>query len=170
MHQPFQIRAETGSDHEAITTLNDLAFGQAGEGKVVKLLRAAGVLRFSLVAVVDSEIVGHLALSDMTHSRSPGLVLGLGPMSVLPTWQKKGVGSALIRESLEKAKSAGAVAIICLGHPDYYPRFGFEPASKYSITGDYEVPDNVFMAHSLGAEALAALAGHVQYNEAFKEC
>ncbi|MDF1662688.1 MAG: N-acetyltransferase [Planctomycetota bacterium] len=170
MNQPFQIRVEAAADHDAITALNDLAFGQSGEGKVVGLLRKAGALRVSLVAVSGSEIVGHLALSDMTHSKNPGLVLGLGPMSVLPSWQKKGVGSALVQASLERAKSEDAVAIICLGHPNFYPRFGFEPASKHSITGDYEVPDNVFMAHVFGAEQQLGLSGHVHYHEAFKEC
>lgn len=170
MHHPFQIRTEEFSDHEAITTLNDRAFGQTGEGKVVELLRKGGALRISLVAIADAEVIGHLALSEMHHSQSPELILGLGPMSVVPGWQNRGVGSALVRKSLEMAKSEGAVAIICLGHPNFYPRFGFEPASKHSITGDYKVPDAVFMAHVLGAESPTNLAGHVQYHEAFKEC
>jgi putative acetyltransferase len=163
------VRAERPGDVPAIRQVNDLAFGQPGEGLLVDALREAGQLTVSLVAEPAGEIVGHIAFSPVTiegHPDASGLA-GLGPMAVRPDLQRRGIGSRLVREGLAASSAAGFRAVVLLGHPEYYPRFGFVPASRFSLRCVYDAPDEAFMALELVPGALASLAGTVHYAPAF---
>lgn len=93
--------------------------------------------------------------------------MGLAPMAVLPEYQNKGIGSALVRAGLEQCRNLGFAAVIVLGHPEYYPRFGFKPAAGFGIDSKYDIPEEVFMAIELEPGALSDLSGRAQYHEAF---
>jgi len=128
--------------------LNDAAFGQPGEGLLVDALRACCDEIVSLVAERNGEIAGHIFFSPVILKREdePNWVgMGLGPMSVLPADQNQGIGSQLVQDGLDRMKAAGWPFVVVLGHPEFYPRFGFERASKYRVRCPWEVPDEVFM-------------------------
>lgn len=140
------IRKETPSDIPVITEITVEAFSTLEvsdhtEQYVVDALRAAGALTLSLVAELDGEVVGHIAFSPVTMSDGTPDWYGLGPVSVLPEFQRSGIGSALINEGLTRLKRLGARGCCLVGHPDYYPRFGFENASGLTLEG---VPPEVF--------------------------
>jgi putative acetyltransferase len=114
--------------------------------------------------------VGHILFSPAFLDRRPGVrIMALGPMSVLPDCQRAGIGAALVRAGLEACRQQGAQAVVVLGHPPFYPRFGFAPASKYGIHCEYDVPDEVFMALELEANALGGPGGTLRYHETFEE-
>jgi putative acetyltransferase len=94
-------------------------------------------------------------------------IMGLAPMAVAPEYQRKGIGSALVRAGLEECKHLGFGAVVVLGHPDYYPRFGFAPASRFGIGCDYEVPEDTFMIIELQSGFLRGASGNIKYHEAF---
>jgi putative acetyltransferase len=93
--------------------------------------------------------------------------MGLGPMAVAAAHRGQGIGSALVRAGLARCRSIGAVAVVVLGHPQYYPRFGFRPASEFGIGGEYDVPREVFMAIELVPDALRDVSGTIKYHQAF---
>ena len=156
------IRPEAPSDADAIRSIHDQAFGQAAEANLVSSLRARNCVTLSLVAVKQGQVVGHVLFSPVTIESQTSMVsaVGLGPVAVLPELQRSGIGSMLIKSGLDQLKSSGESACVVLGHSEYYPRFGFVPASRLSIRCKYDVPDEVFMAlefrkGSLGAGGLA---------------
>jgi predicted N-acetyltransferase YhbS len=132
----------------------------------------AFIPELSLVAINQSdEVVGHILLSKITivdHDKVADS-LALAPVSVAPSFQKKGIGSQLIRAALQKAKELGYPSVIVLGHKDYYPKFGFKKASLWNIRSPFEVPDEVFMALELTEHSLRDVEGVVHYSEAFLE-
>ena len=95
------------------------------------------------------------------------LVMGLAPMAVAPSRQRRGIGSALVEAGLARCKELGAVAVVVLGHPEFYPRFGFVPAARFGLECEYEVPVEAFMAMELQPHALRGAAGKVSYHPAF---
>jgi putative acetyltransferase len=122
----------------------------------------------SLVAEENRNVVGHIMFSPVILSENPDLkVMGLAPMAVAPEHQRKGIGSALVRAGLEQCRQLGFVGVVVLGHPEFYPRFGFSPSSRFGIDSDYEVPEEVFMAMELEPEALSGKTGRVKYHHAF---
>jgi len=142
----MHIRPETEADRAAIRAVNEAAFGTAVEADVVEILRRKPIQSVSLVAAIDDVIMGHILFSPVSLTDCPQLTLmGLGPMSVAPEHQRKGVGSALVREGLARCKRLACQAIVVLGHPEYYPCFGFVRASRYAIRCEYDVPEDVFM-------------------------
>jgi putative acetyltransferase len=164
----IHIRAEADTDRAAIHAVNTAAFETSAEADLVDALRAKAGPLISLVAEVDEQIVGHILFSAVSLAQHPELnLMGLGPMAVLPTHQRQGVGSALVREGLRRCKQRGSQAVVVVGHPEYYPRFGFVPASKYGVRCEYDVPDNVFMLVELVAGTLRGASGLIRYDEAF---
>ncbi|MGG1631119.1 GNAT family N-acetyltransferase [Rossellomorea sp. NRS-1567] len=132
----------------------------------------AFIPELSLVAINQSdEVAGHILLSKITivdHDKVADS-LALAPVSVAPSFQKKGIGSQLIRAALQKAKEIGYHSVIVLGHKDYYPRFGFKKAALWNIKPPFEVPDEVFMAMELTEHSLRNVQGFVHYSDAFSE-
>jgi putative acetyltransferase len=165
------IRPETPADFVAIRYINQEAFGQAVEADLIEQLRARGQLVLSLVAEADGQLVGHIAFSPVEVESNPvGVaVVGLAPMAVLPAHQRGGVGTLLVKTALAECHVLGYDAVVVLGHPDYYPRFGFAPASRFELRCEYDVPDEVFMAQELRPGALAECAGLVRYQPEFNE-
>lgn len=163
------IRQEQPEDVAAIHAVNEQAFGRAAEAELVDRLRANGKAMLSLVAVQDGEIVGHILFSPVTIESSGGMFAasGLAPLAVRPEVQKQGIGSQLIKRGLEQCRAAGLTGVVVVGHPEYYPRFGFVPASRYGIKCEYNVPDEVFMALELRDGALCA--GFAKYQPEFNE-
>ncbi len=173
MNQGVIIRPETEKDYAKITQVNDLAFGQKNEGLLVEKLRQTEnyIPKLSLVAELNKEVIGHILFYPVTvHScGSTYSTLSLGPMAVIPAYQRKGVGRQLVFEGLEAAKALGHESVIVIGHPDYYPRFGFRLASKWDIQSPFEVPVEVFLALELVEGALRGKRGTVEYPKEFEE-
>jgi putative acetyltransferase len=170
----IQIRPERPEDGPGIFLVNEQAFGRPDEAILVDVLRkgAAFIPGLSLVAEVGGSLVGHILFSRISIVQEDGLEqpsLALAPMAVLPEWQGKGIGSALVREGLRLAAEAGHLSVVVLGHQHYYPRFGFEPASRWHIRPPFDVPDAAFMVLALQPGALEGVAGTVQYPPAFDE-
>jgi len=164
----MRIRNQTGADDSGVRRVNETVFPTPAEAGLVERLRAEADPVVSMVAEADGAIVGHILFSPVTLSADSGFFgLGLGPMAVLPEFQRQGVGSALLRAGLDECRKLGCRAVFVLGHADYYPRFGFAPASRFGVVSQYEVPDDVFMALELATGALAGKAGDMRYHPAF---
>lgn len=165
----IEIRSEQPGDAAAIYQVNHKAFGRPGEADLVDLLRQRDAATLSLVAVADGCIVGHVLFTPVTiereHSHIP--VIGLGPVAVLPSYQRQGIGSALIRAGLERCRDAGHGAVVVLGSPAYYPRFGFKQAHRYGVRFEQDVPQDAFMLLELRPGALEGLSGIARYQPEF---
>jgi putative acetyltransferase len=169
MSTDLLIRREQPSEASAIRRVLESAFGQPAEADLVDGLRSTGSLTLSLVVLYDEEIIGHIAFSPVSiggTTTSPP-ALALAPVAVTPGSQRSGVGSALIRFGLEEARRLGHPGIIVLGHAEYYPRFGFSPASRFGITCPFDVPDEHFMAIELSPGGLTDCNGVVGYRPEF---
>lgn len=162
----IEIRGEKPEDMPAIHALNRRAFGQEQEARIVDALRRNGAARLSLVATLDGRVVGHIMYSPATIA---GALEGaaLGPMAVLPEYQRKGIGSRLVSAGIEQLRSEGCPYIIVLGHAGYYPRFGFRPASTRGVTCEWDVPDDVFMLLVLDEARMQGVTGTARYREEF---
>ena len=162
----IEIREERPEDIPAIRDVNRHAFGQEQEGRIVDALRSNGAAMLSLVATVDSRVVGHIMYSPITvGDKVTGAALG--PMAILPEHQRQGLGSKLIEAGIQKLREAGYPFIIVLGHADYYPRFGFKPASGFGIKCEWDVPDNVFMLLVLDEAKMQRVTGLAKYRQEF---
>lgn len=165
----MEARIETTEDFDAIRAVNTAAFGRENEANLVDQLRlAASTLSF--VAVQAEQIVGHIFFSPVSvEGKSPKdlLMLGLAPMAVLPEYQRQGIGSLLIQHSLKVCSESGCHAVVVLGHPKYYPRFGFVPAREKELECEYGVPDEVFMILELESGTLRGCRGIVKYRPEF---
>lgn len=164
------IRPETPSDHSSVRTVNEHAFERTAEADLVDVLRETAETYLSLVADDEGEVVGHIFFSPVSVESISGdkaTLFGLAPMAVLPTRQRQGIGAALVQKGLEASKALGCSAVVVLGHPDYYPRFGFKPAQVFRLQSEFDVPAEVFMAQELVSGALENVRGTVRYNSAF---
>ena len=164
------IRADEKKDWAAVHAVNASAFETSAEARLVARLREEAQPVVSLVAAEDGEIVGNIIFSPVlldghTHLK----ILGLGPMAVLPKHQRKGIGSALVRAGLEQCKQIGVGAIVLVGHPEFYPRFGFRPASGFGIRCEFDVPEEAFMVLEIQPGFLTGASGTIQYHPAFRE-
>jgi putative acetyltransferase len=161
------IRTETPADADAIHHVNELAFGRPAEAELVDALRHEARPFISLVAEDEGEIVGHICFTPVTVEGAFAAVAGLAPMAVLPGRQNQRVGSRLVEAGLEECRRADFGMVVVLGHADYYPRFGFRPASSFGLNSEYDVPEPVFMALELRPGAATGVHGLVRYHEAF---
>jgi putative acetyltransferase len=165
------VRPETPEDIPAIRDVIEQAFGRAAEADLVDALRRNGKATLSLVAEDNGLIVGHILFSPVTiitgERESSGV--GLAPLAVFPDFQNRGVGSSLVKNGLDRCREAGHLFAIVLGHPHYYPRFGFAPARRFGIRSEYDVADENFMAIDLQDGALQNQAGLARYQPEFNE-
>lgn len=162
------IRAETEADRLAVHALITSAFESSSEAQLVDALRRDARPVVSLVAEDDSEIVGYIMFSPVALSGHSDIkVMGLAPMAVTPERQRQGVGSALVRAGLERCRQLGCGAVVVLGHPEYYPRFGFRPSTRFAVGCEYDVPEEVFMAMELQPGYLRGVSGTIRYHAAF---
>ncbi len=163
----MRIRPEAPADVDAIRAVNVAAFESPAEAALVDALRGIAYPYLSLVAEDDGAIVGHILFTPVQVPNVTTLVVGLAPMAVLPGRQRAGIGSALVRAGLDGCRALNASAAIVLGHPEYYPRFGFVPAERFGLMSEYDVPADAFMALELQPGALASATGIVKYHPAF---
>jgi putative acetyltransferase len=162
------IRVERHEDAESVRAVNLAAFETSEEADLVDSLRGLAAPVVSLVAEDAGAIVGHILFTPVRLIDGPNLpMMGLAPMAVMPAKQRQGIGSGLVLEGLERCRRAGAAAIVVVGHAAYYPRFGFEPASRFGIGCEYDVPDDVFLVRELYDGALRGISGTVRYHPAF---
>ena len=164
------VRAEIPTDQAAVHRINQLAFGTDNEANLVDALRALADPYLSLVAVEDDQIVGHIFFSPVTieSETSTYTAMGLAPMAVLPEYQKRGIGSALVQYGLRECRRIGHDVVVVVGHSEYYPRFGFTPAREKGLRCEFDVPDEVFMVAELSPGALNGRQGLVKYHPEFK--
>jgi putative acetyltransferase len=161
-----EIREERPDDVGAIRDLNTRAFGQAQEGRIIDALRSSGAALLSMVATLNGRVVGHIMFSPvLVGAEAAGAALG--PMAVLPEHQHRGTGSKLVEAGCRQLKDAGIPFLVVVGHANFYPRFGFEPASRYGITCEWDVPDDVFMVLVLDQEKMEGVSGVAKYRHEF---
>ncbi|MQA31050.1 MAG: GNAT family N-acetyltransferase [Luteitalea sp.] len=161
------IRSERTGDIDAIGHLHRRAFPSDLESRLVDALRQAGNAAISLVAEDDDgAVVGHVLFSPVQTEHGSARGLGLAPVAVVPERQRAGIGSALIREGIRRAREARFELLVVLGDPEYYGRFGFTRASAAGLSNEYGV-DEPFMVLELSAEALSHVSGLVQYSPEF---
>jgi len=166
------IRDERPTDLRAVHALNAAAFPTDSEARLVDALRAHGRLTLSLVAEDCGVVVGHIAFSPVSVEGPGGRIvtgIGLAPMAVRPERQRSGIGGRLVEAGLDRLRADGHAFCVVLGHPEYYPRFGFEPASRFGLRWEQEAPDEVFLARELAAGGLAGVSGVVRYAPEFEE-
>lgn len=165
------VRPERLAERAAIRQVNTLAFGRPNEAALVDALRKRGRPYLSLVAIEDGRIVGHIFFSPVILESEGGTfpIFGLAPMAVLPECQRRGIGSRLVWRGLEECARIGQTVVVVLGHPGFYPRFGFVPASRKGLYCEYAVPDDAFMAAELLPGALQGRTGLVRYLPEFSE-
>ncbi|MHC4302009.1 MAG: GNAT family N-acetyltransferase [Planctomycetota bacterium] len=165
------FRPEQTGDEAAIRGLNEQAFGQPDEANLVDALRKRGAVVLSMVATDNDQVIAHVLFTKatVTEADSQFRTLGLGPMAVLPSYQRKGIGSRLLRSALDKCRELDYDAVVVIGHPEFYPRFGFVPARLKGIRCEFDVPDEAFMLLELREDALAGRTGLVRYQPEFGE-
>lgn len=162
----IEIREERPGDVTAIRELNTLAFGQDQEANIVDALRSNGAVSLSLVATLDGQVVGHILYSPASVG-SGVRGAALGPMAVRPTHQRQGIGTRLIQFGNRTLRDRDCSFIIVVGHPEYYPRFGFTSASGRGITCEWEVPDDAFMLLILDPARMQGVSGLATYRSEF---
>lgn len=159
------IRPEQPGDVAAVYAVHASAFPTDAEARLVDALRAAGRLSVSLVAEDGGRVVGHIAFSPVSVAGAPG-GLGLAPLAVIPECQRRGIGGLLVRGGLAVAAQSGARFVVVLGHPEYYPRFGFRRAGEVGLGNEYGA-DEAFMVLELQPGSLPAGSGLVKYGAEF---
>lgn len=182
------LRAERPEDVDGIRRVHEAAFGQPDEGALVDRLRRDGDLAMSHLADRKGEVIAHLAISpaslrsggtaesaasgcrtDSSSPEIPGGLFALAPMAVHPDWKRQKIGSGLLRSAIERLRRRGAGALVVLGHPDYYARFGFDPASRVGLRCPFEAPDAAFRVLALRELPPDALCGVLRYARAFDD-
>jgi putative acetyltransferase len=156
------------SDSSRIRLINQAAFRRADEADLIDQLREQGDVLLSLIAEVEQQAAGHILFSRMFIDTTDGALpaAALAPMAVLPSHQRQGIGGSLIRRGLELLRDAGEQAVIVLGHPEYYPRFGFSCEKARLLRSSF--PPDAYMALELNPGALEGVRGKVRYAAAFR--
>lgn len=165
------VRPEISDDIEKIDEIYRRAFETDLEANLVKTIRGSEyfIPELSLVAVKQTRVVGHILFSGIKIIGEGGEipVLALAPMAVLPEYQRQAIGSELVYRGLLESAKLGYNIVVVIGHPAYYPKFGFKPARQYGIRAPFDVPDEAFLVLELKVGALKDLNGVVTYNPAF---
>ncbi|HKY22585.1 MAG TPA: N-acetyltransferase [Vicinamibacterales bacterium] len=165
----MRIRTEQVMDVPKIHAINRAAFNSSTEAVIVDVLRSGAENVISLVAEEDGEIVGHIMFSPVQLTGAEEVrAMALAPMAVTPQRQRAGIGSALVRAGLDECRRLGADAVFVVGHPAYYPRFGFKPASSVGFVCEFDVSEEVFMVAELVAGILDGKTATVHFHSAFK--
>lgn len=168
MSQPTELREEAPADWGAIRVVNRLAFGRDDEADLVDCLRRDGDVVASVVALEQGEVVGHALFSKLGLQCDDGATIravALAPVAVRPEHQRRGIGAALIRHGLALCRARGVSAVIVLGHPDYYPRFGFSANKARSLRAPFS--GDAFMALDLTPGVLENRSARLRYAAAF---
>lgn len=169
MPSDLRIRAETATDISHIHRVNEAAFGSPAEATLVDALRQQAADVISLVAEDRGEIVGHIMFSPVRVEGAERIrSMALAPMAVTPDRQRVGIGSQLVQAGLAECSRRGVEAVFVVGHPLYYPRFGFARASAVGFACEFDVDDAAFMVVELVPKALNGMTGTVYFHEAFK--
>lgn len=167
------IRPEQPADHPQVFRANQLAFGRPNEARLVEALRRspAFIPDLSLVAVEEDAVLGHVLFTRIAvrSASNSCAALALAPLAVLPARQRSGIGSALVRQGCADARRLGHGLVIVVGHPAYYPRFGFVAGERFGIRLPFEVSPGAFMVLELRAGALTGVQGDVLYPPEFAE-
>lgn len=176
----IELRSEQPEDAAAIREIHRLAFGRRTEADIVDSIRAADAAVLSMVAVefggarsigdAATSLMGHVLYTRVTVAGEDGeevSLLGLAPVAVLPSHQGRGVGTMLIETSLEQLRAEGCLAVVVVGDPRCYLRFGFLPGSRFGLRWETGAPDNVFMVAELFPGALAGIHGTVRFRPEF---
>jgi len=166
------VRPEKPEDVAAVHAVNEEAFGQPAEADIVDVLREECANHVSLVATVEGQVVGHIFFTPVTipEAAKELMGMGLGPMAVLPVFQRQGIGSRLVRAGIGALRKACCPFIIVVGHPEYYPRFGFVPASGHGLACQWEaIPDDAFMVLILDEGAMTRVSGVARYRDEFNQ-
>jgi putative acetyltransferase len=162
------LRPEEPRDWPLVESIHASAFGRRAEAVLVAVLRQQVEPLVSLVAESGGAVSGHILFTPVTlEGHTHRRIMGLAPMAVAPALQRTGIGSTLVRSGLEQCRRLSAAAVVVLGHPEYYPRFGFVPAARFGLRSAYDVPEEVFMALELERGALRGAAGLIRYHSAF---
>lgn len=164
------IRAYCKDDAEAVYYLHQHAFDGLDEADLVVKLHDDGAALLSLVFEEEGTVVGHILFSALGLDPEPSptcSLAALAPLAVLPDYQRQGVGDALTRNGLEQLRARGCDGVVVLGHPDYYPRFGFERAARFGLAFPGHVPDEAFLALPLREGTLEGRSGTIVYHAAF---
>ena len=165
----MRVREEEKRDRDSVHALNVAAFETPAEANLVDALREQARPVLSLVAEEAAGIVGHIMFSPVSlGGHADRRITGLAPMAVAPEHQRKGIGSALVRAGLERCRDLGFGAVVVLGHPSFYPRFGFQPAARFGVACEYDAPTEAFMLIELVPGYLRGVTGTVQFHPAFR--
>ena len=164
----IEVRQEQPSDYEHVFKINARAFETDEEARLVERLRNIDP-HISLVAEVDGQIAGHIMFTPVTLNGERTKFAGLAPMAVLPEFQNRGIGSKLVAEGLNACREAHCTAVFVLGHPNYYPRFGFTVAKLKGLSCEYPAPDEAFMVLELENGSLKGKRGLIKYDPAFDQ-
>lgn len=166
----MKIRQSTDQDLKEIINVTKLAFARGAEADLVNEILTGPTAVLSLVAEIEGKLVGHILLSKMSVlGEKEYEIYGVAPMSVHPDFQKQHIGSQLMQASIDEAKNLQFDALFVLGHPTYYPKFGFTSTAQYQISSEYDVPDDVFMVLELKKDFLQKISEQrVCYCPAFR--
>jgi putative acetyltransferase len=165
------VRPEKPEDVVAVRQINELAFGQPTEADLVDRLRQACPEAVSLVAV-DEAVVGHILFTPVIVESAGRRIVGMGlaPMAVRPDRQRGGIGSALVRHGLDRLRERACPFVVVVGHPEYYPRFGFLRASRHGLASQWDgISDEAFMALILDGGTMAGVTGVARYRPEFDD-
>ena len=165
------IRQEKPQDYQQMFDVNARAFETDAEANLVEALRSRVEPMISLVATLAERVVGHTLFTPVKAQSAPdqAVTMALGPVAVEPDLQNKGIGSKLVRAGIAENRVLGVEAIFVLGHPNFYPRFGFQPAAQFGLWYAKEELEPYFMVLELRHQALASLSGFAEYRPEFNE-